>query len=425
MSSVLQAQDGARARDDAAARVSFVKMTERKWRLVRLFERLLKLALPFLPQPQSHDGPHATPKRILIIEYWNLGDLAILAPFLRALRRTFPQARISLLLKPGLAFFLDGQGLVDEIIPVRVPWAQHLDRRKKYNPFSRDWLNLFRGISELRARRFDLAFSGRMDIRDNLLLWLSGARRRIGYGFAGGESLLTNVVAPDFSRLHRADVWLHLLDNFGRPAPPAAPDYDLKPADLASAEAFLKTLGVARQCLLAGIHPAARIHTRRWGDERFAEVARRVLENPNAHVLWFSEPGDSREAPRIERCHEVKVPFRAFMSILSLCDVLICNDSGPMHLANLLGVPVVAVFGPQRPEWFGPRGARDRIVIRPEFWCRPCFDYCRFDEPHCLRTIEPQDVIRTFGEFVAGDWRCGRTPAAAEAVAIPECGVTR
>ena len=80
--------------------------------------------------------------------------------------------------------------------------------------------------------------------------------------------------------------------------------------------------------------------------------------------------------------------------------LLVCNDSGPMHLANLLGVPVVAVFGPTNPVWFGPRGPQDRIVIRPEFWCRPCFDYCLFDEPYCLRTIAPEQVIQATREAI-------------------------
>jgi heptosyltransferase-2 len=425
MSFVLQPQNGHGAERDAAARLSFVKMTPRKWRLVGLLERVLRFALPFLPAPLALDGPHPKPKRILVVEYWNLGDLAILVPFLRALRQTFPQGHISLVVKAGLASFLDGQGVVDEFIPVRVPWAQHFDRRKKYNPFSRDWLSLRRVISELRGRRFDLAFSGRMDIRDNLLLWLSGARRRVGYGFAGGAFLLTDSVQPDFSRLHRADVWLHLLDTFERPAPLSAGGFDLTGAEIASAEAFLKTLEIPRESLLIGIHPAARIRTRRWGDERFAKVARQVLRNPDAHILWFSDPAEPCEAPRLERCHEVRVAFRPFVSVLSFCDLLICNDSGPMHLANLLGVPVVAVFGPQRPEWFGPRGPRDRVVIRPEIWCRPCFDYCIFSEPHCLRSIAPEEVVRAVEEFTAEEREREPAMAARSAHSAPAYGVNR
>ncbi|HEY6328851.1 MAG TPA: glycosyltransferase family 9 protein, partial [Blastocatellia bacterium] len=84
--------------------------------------------------------------------------------------------------------------------------------------------------------------------------------------------------------------------------------------------------------------------------------------------------------------------LRGFLGVLSHCRLLVCNDSGPMHLANLLDVPVVAIFGPQRPEWFGPRGNQDLVVFRPEIWCRPCIDYCVFDQPYCLRLVSTDDV---------------------------------
>jgi ADP-heptose:LPS heptosyltransferase len=275
-----------------------------------------------------------------------------------------------------------------------VPWARHFNRLRKYNPFSLDWISLARTILALRKRQFDWGFSGRMDVRDNLLLWLSGARRRIGYGIGGGGSFLTDRVTPDLSRPHRAHVWLHLLEalGVGEPLDPKLGGFHLAHAELASARLYLASLGIASDALLIGVHPGARIATRRWGDERFAEVARRVLEETNAHVLWFSEPGTSCQPPQSERCHAVSLDFRSFVAALSLCRLLVCNDSGPMHLANLLAVPVVTVFGPQRPEWFGPRGPHDRVVIRPEFSCRPCFDYCIFDQPYCLRAISTDEV---------------------------------
>lgn len=406
-------QARAQESEEAAARVSFLKMTPRKWRLVRMFERVLKLFLPFLPRPLSQVNSSTRQKAVLVVEYWNLGDLAILVPFLRALRLTFPDSRISLLVNPSLLSFLEGRGIADELIPAEPPWAQHFNRWKKYNPFSRNWLSLFRLILGLRRRQFDFAFSGRMDVRDNLLLWLSGARRRVGYGFAGGGFLLTDCIEPDFSRLHRADVWLHLLDGFAQRRFEPAGGYYLDPSELASAESFLAAHGIPRDSLVVGIHPSARVPTRLWGHDRFADVARHVLGEPSVHVLWFAEPGERIAAPDLDRCHEVKLDFRSFVSVLSFCDLLICNDSGPMHVANLLNVPVVAVFGPQRPEWFGPRGPRDRIVIRPEFWCRPCFDYCQFDEPHCLRAVSPEDVIRAVNEFAAENWESQREPVAA------------
>jgi ADP-heptose:LPS heptosyltransferase len=385
---------------EAAARATFLRMTPRKWQLVRASESIIRLLLSLLPPPVILEKKEALPSSILVVEYWNLGDLAIVVPFLKNLRRSYPKARISLLVNAGLASFLEGQGLVDEFIPVRVPWAQHFSRWKKYNPFSRDWISFARTILGMRKRHFDWAISGRMDVRDNFLLWLSAAARRIGYGLGGGAFLLTDRVAPDLSRPHRADIWLRLLDALGKPANEDLGGFRLTADELASAQSFLEERGIPLNAFLIGVHPGARIAVRRWGDERFAEVAQQVLTGSDTHILWFSDPGNPSVAPPFERCHAVSLEFRSFLAVLSRCRLLICNDSGPMHLANLLSVPVVAVFGSTNPVWFGPRGSQDRIVIRPEFWCRPCFDYCLFDEPHCLKTIAPGEVIASIREAI-------------------------
>jgi ADP-heptose:LPS heptosyltransferase len=380
------------SQNEAVARASLLHMTRRKWRLVCAFEALLRVLKPLMPRIPPLEDPGRPPVSILVVEYWNLGDLAVLVPFLTNLRQRFPRSAISLLVRPELAHFLDGQGLVDEFIPARVPWGRHFNRWRKYNPFSPDWISLLRTILALRKRRFDWAFSGRMDVRDNLMLWLSGARRRIGYSIGGGGSLLTDQVPPDVSHPHRADVWLHLLEAVNVLPDRKLDGLRLRNADHAHARSFLVARGIPPDAFLIGVHPGARIATRRWGDQHFAEVARRVLEKTEAHVLWFLEPGTSCQAPQMDRCHAITLDFVSFLCVLSYCRLLVCNDSGPMHLANLLGVQVVAVFGPQRPEWFGPRGLHDRVVIRPEFSCRPCFDYCVFDQPYCLRTISTDEV---------------------------------
>jgi heptosyltransferase-2 len=377
---------------EAAARASFLQMTQRKWRLVRAFEAVTRLLVAMLASQQAGERVTAWPASILVIEYWNLGDLAIVVPFLRNLRHRFPQARISLLVQAGLESFLEGQGLVDEFIPVRVPWAQHFDRWRKYNPFSRHWISLTRSLLVLRSRQFDWAFSGRMDVRDNFILWVSGARRRIGYGIGGGGHFLTDRVKPDLSRPHRVQIWQQLLESINELPNPGVGGFRLRDTETEHARSFLLSRSIPSDAFLIGVHPGARIPTRRWGDERFAEVARRILCETDAHVLWFSEPGNSCNVPTMQRFHAVSLDFRFFVAVLSRCGLLVCNDSGPMHLANLLNVPVVAVFGPQRPEWFGPRGQHDRVVIHPEFSCRPCFDYCIFDQPYCLRTISCDEV---------------------------------
>jgi lipopolysaccharide heptosyltransferase II len=385
---------------EAVARARFLRMTPRKWRLVRAFETVTRMLSAILPSERAAENSNARPATILVVEYWNLGDLAIVVPFLRHLRRSFPKAQISLLVQAGLESFLAGQGIVDEFIPVRVPWAQHFNRWRKYNPFSRHWISLACTLLVLRSRQFDWAFSGRMDVRDNFMLWASGARRRIGYGIGGGGQFLTDRVKPDVSRPHRAQIWLHLLESVDELPDGEPAGFRLSDADIEHARSFLHSHGIPPGAFLIGVHPGARIPTRRWGEERFGEVVRRILSETDAHVLWFSEPGNSPNVPMMERIHAVSLDFRSFLVVLSRCRLLVCNDSGPMHLANLLHVPVVAIFGPQRPEWFGPQGPDDRVVIDPEFSCRPCFDYCRFDQPYCLRTISCDEVCHAIKDVL-------------------------
>src|SRR6266849_8012246 len=99
---------------DAIARATLVKMTTRKWRLIRMFEALLKVVCPLLPAPPLPASDEAEPTSTLVVEYWNLGDLVILVPFLRNLRKCFPNAHIALLVNSSLQSFLQGQELVDE-----------------------------------------------------------------------------------------------------------------------------------------------------------------------------------------------------------------------------------------------------------------------------------------------------------------------
>lgn len=383
-----------------SAEAILVKMTPMKRRLIRIFDVVLKVLCAVLPGPPNPVSKEGSPSSILIMEYWHLGDLVILVPFLRVLRRSYPIAHIALLVNSDLQSFLDGQGLVDEFLPVRVPWAQYFSRWQKYNPFSSLWVPFLSRIWSLRQRQFDWAFSGRMDIRDNFLLWLSGARRRIGYDVGGGGFLLSDCVNPDPLRPHRTDVWLQLLRMLRIETPLTADQFQLSSENLHVARSLLISSRIPPGATIVGVHAGARIAVRRWGDERFAEVAKELLKDEDIHILWFLEPNSTAAAPPLDRCHGVRLDFEPFVAALSFCSLLVCNDSGPMHLAGLLNVPVVAVFGSTNPTWFGPRGRRDRVVIHQEMWCRPCFDYCIFDQPYCLRAIPPGQAITSAKEVL-------------------------
>ncbi len=351
-------------------------------------------------------SPDQEPRRILVAEYWHLGDIVMLTPFLRNLRHHYPRARITLLANPKVLPLLAAQEWVDEIVTVRVPWAQCDSRRKKYiSPYWREFLKC---LAELRRRAFDWGFSARSDVRDNFILWAAGVRRRFGYGFGYGATLLTDVVTPDISRPHFSDRWLHLIEYLGRPVLDRQPELTLTTAERRAAQQHLSDLGIGESELVIGVHAGARNPIRQWGEQNFFGVAGMLASRFSLKVLWFCEPGSTaicgESAPWLV---PVALPLREFLAMLTRCRILLCNDTGPMHFATAVGVPVVAVFGATMPGWWGPRCDRSQVVIHEGVWCRPCNDRCRFDEPYCLRGISVERVLNaaeaTIANVASGD----------------------
>jgi heptosyltransferase-2 len=386
---------------DVAALGVLVRISARKRLLIRAIEIVLRPIMWLtdrLRPPTANASAEA--HRILVLEYWNLGDIIMEVPFLQNLRIQYPNAHIALLTSPKCVPLIADQGLIDEIIAVRVPWAQHYSRWRKYNPFSLFWIEFLRTLATLRAKRFDLAFTARADIRENFILWLVNVQRRVGYAFGGGGFLLTDTATPDLERPHFSNRWLRLLEHLGKPILTRQPHLRLKQEEQEWADQYLAERGVTVEDLIIAIHPGARSAIRQWGEENFKAVAERLLAEFNVKVLWFHDSNQASSPGRPRQCIPVSLPLRQFMAVLNRCSMLICNDSGPMHIATALDVPVVGIFGPTEPTWFGPLGDNNHVVIRPEFWCRPCFDYCQFDQPYCLRIISVESVFNAAAEVV-------------------------
>ena len=135
---------------------------------------------------------------------------------------------------------------------------------------------------------------------------------------------------------------------------------------------------------------------RRWNPESFAAVIDQLSLDARVQIVLFEEPqGDYAPIAPRTKVVRLQANLRELMAFIAVCDTLLCADSGPMHIAGALDVPVTALFGPQRREWYGPRGEFDRVVQIDEMPCRPCFDACIFKTPHCMGGITPKDVFTT------------------------------
>jgi len=332
------------------------------------------------------------PRSFLVVEPWGIGDVILSTALLRALRANYPAARIALLAKSYAKDLLANSGLVDEVIPFDFPWTAFSGKLSPSKYVPSEFRQLIR---ELRARDFDVSLDARRDIRSNAITYLAGARRRIGYDFGGGAHLLTDALPSGTQNEHKVSDWLALLAPLGIRNPLTfAPSLTVTEAEKASARRRLAILGVSTERPVVGIHPGASNAVRRWNPKRFAEVIDVLVEERGVQVFLFEErEGDSREIAPQHWVRRIKADLRGFMSITSQCDLLLCSDSGPMHIANALGVPVTALFGPQRREWYGPRGERDRVVQIDDMPCRPCFDACIFATPHCMEQITVNSVV--------------------------------
>lgn len=327
--------------------------------------------------------------RILVIEPWGIGDLVLATGALRSCRAAYPEAHITVLAKSYARSIVVSPEMADDVVAYDFPWTAFTG---KYRLSRYRLAELGRLIGGLRRESYDLVLNARADVRNNLLGALIGGSRFVSVACGIGDFLATDVVELGRDE-HRIEDWArvaaHAMDRLPLDALPRLTVNDDERARIRT------ELGLAPGTSpVIGIHPGARIGVRRWDLSRFAAVANTLVATHGATLLVFVDPdGYGAELPTLSPFVAVRRGLEEMAAALSLCDLLICNDSGPMHLANALGVPVAAVFGPTKVEWFGPRGGASEVVQITDVPCRPCFDMCRYAEAFCMTRIDEPMVI--------------------------------
>jgi heptosyltransferase-2 len=300
-----------------------------------------------------------------VIEPWNVGDVVLATPILGELRRRYSKATISILARVHARELLESSGLVDDVIVFDLPWTARTDKYRFTVGKARGMRALVR---TLRARNFDLTLDSRMDIRSNFLAAMSGAPYRVGYDIGGGGWLLTHTLPSDRDDSHKIDDWLALLEMLPGGArltiDERRPKLVVTEGERQIAREKLSERG-AKASPLVGYHPGGSHPGKRWPRQQFEALIRELSTSLGGTHIVFLGPDETSSAEWPPNAIVIREPLRDLMALISCCDVLVCNDSGPMHVADALGVPVVAIFEIGNPQWFGPSGPR-AIVIRGE-----------------------------------------------------------
>jgi len=376
-------------------------VNERKLRMGRRADALLRPFLPLLRLtfPPRHTTSSA-PERILVSELWHIGDVVIAMPFLAALRALYPEAQITLLSKSHARDTLANTGLVDDVVAFDFPWT-FLDEDRRPTP--KELLQIPAVIRQLRRAKFDLAFDCSRDGRNHLLLFLSGAARRIGFAFGGGDYLLTDALTVGSLDDHRTEDWLRLLKPLGTDIQRCEPRLAVSESERRWAQEFLRRAGLAKAETLIAVHPGGSSRLKRWSLEHFESLARIGANDFGARVLWIVDPAGTGADSELPAGSIVAKPsLRELIALLSASQLLVSNDGGPMHLAAALGVPTFAVYSWGKPEWWKPYGAvRHTWVQREDITCRPCAGHCIFSEPICLTGLTLEVVAKAFRSELA------------------------
>jgi lipopolysaccharide heptosyltransferase I len=384
------------------------------------------LLLPAALVRAGHRPPDS-PRRILCLRLERIGDLLMTLPALADLRASFPDASIDLAVGSWNRELAGAIAGLDRVETLDAAWLARTDERGGLR-----MLGVVRAASRWRSRNYDLAINFEPDIRSNLALAAAGARWTAGFVSGGGRAVLDTALDYDVT-IHTADnaralvraitavgskgpacddrdrVFDHTGADAGRVCSPRSPaSLTIPEANRNEAVRLLSQFDGRRTI---GLHVSGGRLVKQWPEDRFREVAERLVRDRNAGIVLTGSPADRVQVDHVrnglpaDRVLDLStgVGLLTVAAVLGRLDLFVTGDTGPMHLAHAVDTPVVAIFGPSQPWRYGPRGLRDRIV-RVDLPCSPCNRIrtpparCTGHSPDCLTWIESAQVLAAIDE---------------------------
>jgi heptosyltransferase-2 len=322
----------------------------------------------------------AAPRRLLVrMPNW-LGDAVMALPALAAVRRAWPEAHLT-------------AGTIAAVAPI---FEEGTDAR----PDQILVLDKATEGHQLRAGSFDTILLLTNSFRTAWVAKRSAISQRWGYASSGRRLLLTHATGRPRHGLHQSEYYLSLVRGLGIDAPAGPPRIVVTPRTRARAARLLEESGVQAGATIVGFAPGAAYgHAKRWPPDRVARVIARLAAERGATCVLVGAAGDREAGRAIESSlppgvHAVnligRTDLRLLMGVLGACRAFVSNDSGAMHLAAAVGVPVTAIFGPTNEKATAPIGDHD--IILQQVFCRPCMlRECPIDH-RCMKRISVEQV---------------------------------
>jgi lipopolysaccharide heptosyltransferase II len=345
--------------------------------------------LPFLAFREVKDLPKEEIKKILFLRHDRIGDMVLSTAALKALKQAYPQALITVLASERNLEILTHNPHVDEILIYQ---------------------GIFWLIKTMRPRGYDLVIDPFLtyELKQAFMTYLAGGEYRIGFE-GWGREIFFNIKGPITQTPGRmVEHLLDLVEAVGGEKTGCVPEVFLSDNELQWASKTLASKGIKPKELTIAVHPGAYYPSQRWPTGRFGELARQLIEQSNAKVILLASRDEKDLVKEVQKAAGKKAQdfsglgLRELIALLAQCDLLICNNSGPLHIASALNIRTVSMVGPTvTPLWLS-YGKHD-VVISKRLACSPCNKaVCKDHE--CMESIMVDEVFEAVKSQI--NWIC-------------------
>ncbi len=347
--------------------------------------------------------------KILILRLSAVGDVLRTLPAVMALKEYFPSSHIAWVVEEPSKTLLESQPEIDQVIVFpRKRWAEGM---KSIGKVWKTFKEMGQFVLELRKEKFDFVLDFHGIIKSGMISFLSGSPKRIGYDRKSskeGNFLLSNIkVQLPKEKISRYQRNFALLKGVGLEVKDFDARLHIPQRDKEYIESFLVRLNPPLRrpsiAIHAGTNPKAVF--KRWMPGHYAQLADLMIRELDATVIFTWGPGEleSVEAIRKEmREQSVLGPETETLTqlgeLFSRCDLYVGGDTGPMHIASLMGTPVLVIYGPTDPVFNEPLGRHKKVI--KDVGCNPCRKRSCQDLK-CLKLITVDDVLKATKEILS------------------------
>ncbi len=331
-----------------------------------------------------------------------IGDCVMATPVLTDVRKAFPKAHITVMCLKSMASLFSCDQDVDAVLTFERPKGSGKRAIKQEI------------LKKLKEGRFDFGLLLTNSFSSAYWFWQAGVKERMGFSRDARRFFLTKPVdiLPSWQSFHQVDVYKMLVGGLGVERSRTKPRLFCSADEIRRARLILKNYGVEHESII-GINPTASYGDAKcWLPERFVEVANRLSQRPNTRVVFFGDKTSQRAVGSIcEKLPESvinlagKTSLKDLICLTKLCQVMLSNDSGPMHIAAATGAPLVALFGSTNEVLTGPY-TNKATIIHKHVSCSPCYlRTCPIDFK-CMKRIETDEVYEKIIQWLEEPANC-------------------